>query len=445
MLALHGGAARWWARVRGLSPRAILAIGFGLFVLYAFPGYMSSDSVQQLHEARTRQFANPHPPFMAAVWSLLDAIISGPLLMLLLQGTLFLGGLVTLLRRRLAPRAAAVVAVGLLWFPPTLTTMGVIWKDSQMAAYLIAGAAALASERRGIRIAGLALLTGACATRHNAFGAAVPLAGLLFVWRPDVGFWKRYAISGAAAIAVMLTAIGINRALTVKKLFLTPAFADIVGVLNYTEDRTDEDLRHVLRDTPTRVWTNIQATARSLYSARNPYPVDHGDERLFDPPVTPLEREALTRAWKEIIASDWGAYFQYRLASFRELLGLSDAPLWSPVYNGVIQYADQPAYIDHDGVTSTVQNQAGLALGWLATETPLFRPYLYGLLALVLLVLCRDRTCFALLASGLLYELSFFFAGGTPDFRYSHWLIVCACTTAVLTGVRWRRGRAEAA
>src|SRR5262245_1279945 len=97
---------RWTARLRNLSPRTILSIGFAGFVANAFPGYMSTDSVAQLDEARSGVFSDGHPPLMAAEWWVLDRIISGPVLMLLLQGSLFLGGLYVLLGRLLSPRAA---------------------------------------------------------------------------------------------------------------------------------------------------------------------------------------------------------------------------------------------------------------------------------------------------------------------------------------------------
>jgi hypothetical protein len=79
---------------------------------------------------------------------------------------------------------------------------------------------------------------------------------------------------------------------------------------------------------------------------------------------------------------------------------------------------------------------------WLSLETPLFRPYLYVAIALLLLVLAvRDRLTLALVISGLNYELSFFPTAGAPDSRYSHWMITCTCIAAVLLfAQRLRRG-----
>ena len=90
------------------------------------------------------------------------------------QPALFLGGLYALLRHRLAPRQAAAAAVALLLFPPILGTMAVIWKDSQMAAYLVAGIAALLGERLRHRLIGLVLMSAACAFRYNAAAAVLP-------------------------------------------------------------------------------------------------------------------------------------------------------------------------------------------------------------------------------------------------------------------------------
>ena len=119
------------ATIRGARPGVILAIGFAVFLAYAFPGYMSSDPVAQLYEARTGVFSNAHPPAMAAEWQLLEVFVTGPILMLLLQGCLFLGGLYRLLCHRLAPRPAAVAAVCVLLFPPVLTPMAARLESSK--------------------------------------------------------------------------------------------------------------------------------------------------------------------------------------------------------------------------------------------------------------------------------------------------------------------------
>lgn len=420
----------------------ILAIGFAVFLAYAFPGYMSNDSVDQLLDARKQWFSNAHPPIMSAEWLILDMIVAGPVLMLLVQGGLFLGGLAGVLRRVAPPRTAALLAVAVLLFPPVLTTMAVIWKDSQMAGYILAGTAAMLSPRLRVRLIGLGLMTLGAAFRHNAFAASVPLIGLLFVWRPGPSWWKRYAVSGAAALVSVLAMFGLNRALTRHPVSVwdNVALADIAGVLNFSRDRSDAELREILRGTPLPDDTNIQAHARKLFSPRSAMALMYGDKPLWALPG-PSQHAAIERAWRTLVLGDWRSYLDYRVAGFRELLGLSDEELWGPVWFMFLGYPELRTMVQHNAGQSSFQALVVPALGWCANETRMFRPYLYALLAIALLLVCaRDRLSIGLLASGLLYELSYFPAANTVDFRYSHWMILCTTLAALVLFVQRLRG-----
>ncbi len=137
----------------------VLAAGWLAFVVYAYPGLMSTDSVDQLLQARHGPITDWHPPLMAFVWRWLDRVYTyvGPLPMLVAQSVAFLLGVDGILRRVLAPRGAALAAMLVLLFPPVQAVMAVIWKDSQMAGYMMAGTACLLPPSRRWRIAGLAL------------------------------------------------------------------------------------------------------------------------------------------------------------------------------------------------------------------------------------------------------------------------------------------------
>ena len=56
------------ARLQALTSRQILLVGGLGLLLYAFPGYMSFDSITQLREARSGYLIDGHPPAMAAMW-----------------------------------------------------------------------------------------------------------------------------------------------------------------------------------------------------------------------------------------------------------------------------------------------------------------------------------------------------------------------------------------
>jgi hypothetical protein len=63
----------------------------------------------------------------------------------------------------------------------------------------------------------------------------------------------------------------------------------------------------------------------------------------------------------------------------------------------------------------------------------MFRPHLYVLLSLALLWFARrERFVLALLLSGLVMELTMLPLGATPDYRYSHWLVVTTCLSIVI-------------
>ena len=61
---------------RLVTARVILVAGWALFVIYAFPGYMSYDSVWQLVQARHLEpFNEWQPPMMALIWRGLDHVV----------------------------------------------------------------------------------------------------------------------------------------------------------------------------------------------------------------------------------------------------------------------------------------------------------------------------------------------------------------------------------
>ena len=427
-------------RIGALSPRAILTLGFAVFLLYGFPGYMSSDSVGQLMEGRELAFHSGHPPLMGAEWALLDVVVTGPLLMLVVQGLLFLVGLYFVLRQLLAPKRAAWVANLVLLFPPVLTTMVVIWKDSQMAAYLIAGTAALVQPRLRIRLLGLVLLLLACGMRHNAAAAAVPLVFCLFEWRGGMRWWKKLAILFATAALLAGLAVGATRVFGVSPARLTPVYHDITGMIAVSDDRTDEAWLHVLRGTPLAITTNIQARARKLhYEYWGSWRITEGDERLFFLAQTADQVAALDRVWSELATP--GRYLEASWTTFSMMLGTTPEVVRpGPVWNFFHEYHDAAPLVDHDATWSWFQIYVARSFHWLFENTALFDPWAYALIAILLLVLlCRDRLTLGLLTSGLVYELSYFPFGPNPDYRYSHWMIAATTLAGVILFVRrWR-------
>jgi hypothetical protein len=437
--------------VRKLWSAAILACGLAGFAYYSFPGLMTIDSCDQLVEARAGVYSDAHPPAMAALWRWVDMLHRGPLGMLLLQGAAFLVGVFLILRRVMRPPLAAAVAALVLVSPPVLPTMAVVWKDCLMAGFLLLGVGLVLDERRSWRIAGLVAITFATAVRYNAPAATLPLVVLLFVIAAPGGgrgaTLRRYGIAAGAWVAATVVAFGCNRALTDRSLDYWTSSAgvgDIVGTLSHV-DRTipDDEMRALLDGVPLTVTENIHARMRTLYRPWNFYHlVTPGPAQVFALPLDgtapPAHRRAVAAAWRRVVTRYPGAYLAHRWATFAEVLGLTRrVPL-----GAAIPHADQPVWYlrklgldpgHADGVRASLYG----ASTWLTFKTRILRPWLYVLLSLLLLPMCRgSRDAFALLVSGVLMEASLFPTAQTSDLRYSHWTMVCAILAAILLFAR---------
>ena len=434
-----------------IPPRIILLIGGALFLLYAYPGLMTLDSVDQLTEARAGTYTDWHPPAMAALWRLLDAIIAGPFLMLIVQGTAFLAGSYLVLARAMSPRKAAVAASLLMLFPPVLTSMAFIWKDSLMAGMMMLGAGLLFSRHRAARPAALACFALATAVKYNAFAATFPLIVLLFEWKPQQRWLVRYAIAAAAWLAVTLAAFGANTLLVDRPMYgwsSTFALQDIVGVITYEGPTTDDQLRGDLASTGLLVDHDIQQHARDIYETRDLLTITLGDKKMWDMPTTgtvpapEAQRDAVGAAWWRMVSGHPAAYLRHRLAMFLDVTGVTYKSQGA-VAPRIMKY---PGFLTNLGLPATThgyQTAWWRFNRWWWRKTPLFRQWLYLLLALVLLPLCRrHRDIAAVLASGLLVEASLFFLSPSPDYRYSHWTIVATCLATIMLVSRRRAAAA---
>lgn len=436
-----------------IAPRHILVAGWVLAFLYAYPGYMSTDSIDQLQQARSGVYTDWHPPVMALLWGVLDRFVSGPVLMLVLQLTLFLAGTFRLLERVLPPRAAASVTVAVLLFPPVLTTMAVIWKDSQMAGFLVAGTAAALSPRRGWKITGWLFLGVAAALRHNAPAALVPLTIYLVFVTSQRPRWARVAIGAAASIGLLVGASGVNKVLTDKReypWYASLALLDIVGTVRYMPPRSDEEMRHLLRDTPLVVEEDIYGHIRRSYTPRTWWWYSHGDGRIWDPPASKKQRLAIRRAWTELVTEHPGAYWNHRRRAFNEVIGVTDKEVWSPVWNNFYDSPERGAMVGHNHSHSAYQKRLSKWFFDLGDEV-VFQVFWYFWLSFVLVGVAiwrRQGLMLVLLSSGIAYELTYFFLAPSPDFRYSHWLVACVVASVFAGATRLaldrRRPRASA-
>jgi hypothetical protein len=426
-------------------------------LLYAYPGMMTMDSLDQLREGRAGFYTDGHPAAMAAMWRIVDAVLPGPFGMLLIQTAAFVTGAYLILRRAFtSPRGAAVATVCVFLFPPVLAPLAVIWKDCVMAGFFLLGIAAILEDRRHRKLVGLACLVVATSVRYNAPAATLPLLVFLLAW-PGVAKWQRYALATAAWLAVTGAAFTLDGCLTDSKMYVwqsSLAVLDITGTLaNVDETISDEELRQTLAGTQILVDHDIHAALRTHYAMCRRNGIDFGpliarDGGLWSLPIDGTkpapesQRDAITHAFWDVVTSHPGAYLAHRWQSTREVLALTHRTVVAPVMTFHVQV---PEYLEllHLGTGwSSLQDWWQQRAVWCARKTPIFRPWIYVVVTLILLPLAirgRQRDVVALLLSGLGLEASLFLLAPTPDYRYSHWLVTCAMISIVMLTARRAR------
>lgn len=410
-----------------LTPRRILVGGWLVFMLYAFPGYLQADGVEQLLDSRYGQFSDRHSVVMTQLWRVVGIFITGPAGMLTLQSLLFLLGAYSLLRRELTDRWAAIATICLILFPPIMAALAVVSAHVQLVGFLLAATAALASERPAWRWAGLGLAVIACGMRDGASLAAFPIVVALFRWRDSTRRSHRLAIAVTAWLIVVLAAAALDWALVdvpTDRRKVELAMTDIVGTLRYANDLPDDKVRPLLDGVPLAQPTDIQQRARAVYGRELFYAAT--DVRVFEPPASDAEREAFYAARLAFMRAHPGAYLDHRLHQLYRALGFSTSRSWNPAYTSFVPtYPRDSYYLAHAARHSAVQEwlvRPVTALG----STFIFRPFVYFFLAIVLLpfaVVRKAKIATCLLASGLVYELSLTFLSTRLMYLDSLWMI----------------------
>jgi hypothetical protein len=423
---------------------AVLVAGTALALATYAPGYMSYDSVAQLRAARTGIYDGWHPPLMSVLWGALDAVVPGPLGMLLFHVLLFWGGLALWVREG-ALRARAAAVIGL--FPPVFAHIGTIWKDVGLGAALVFATALIArTQRTGSRVAlvgALAALFYAVAARQNGAAAVLPLAlwaGAAAVRALNLGL-RRHAVPAGAVIGGTLVAMAftVNASLVKAE---DPRACPIYGVLLHDLAAVSIGAGELLLPPFQRQY----APGLTVDALRGRYvagwfdplvaPVA-GQPPLLDVADTAEKCRQMKEAWWSAIPSHLGIYLRHRWSVFRNVLGVER--VWYPFQETTVP--NEFGFPAPERPWNRRVNSFFLALQY----TPLFRGWPYLLLAIGCLVAAIRRgpgaapAALAVSASGVAYVLPYFLFSPASDFRYCWWTV---CASLLATGLLARRGAA---
>jgi hypothetical protein len=218
---------------------------------------------------------------------------------------------------------------------------------------------------------------------------------------------------------------------------------DIVGTLRFADDLDDAELQPHLAGVPLANATAVQPRARTLYGKTARYAATA--DRLFDPPVSVAQREALFAARRSLMRAEPGAYVAHRWRQLYRLLGFGKTRPSSAAYTRFVAVPEHYKALQHGARHSQLQATLIRPVQWLS-KTFVFQPYLYLILAIMLLPLAavrRHREATLLLASGVLHELSLMFVTTRIEYRYSHWMIAATVLAIILLVAHGRASTRE--
>lgn len=459
-------------RAEALGPAAFFISGWLVYLVFLYPGFMSTDSVHQLLEARRGEIADWHSPAMTWLWGAVDRIAPGPSGMLFLQSTALWAALWVIYRRTVAgraPLAGAALFSGLMFFPPVFGVAGVVWKDILMWAALTGAVAALASfaARRaapGSWRAPLAVYAACCLAaalmRPNAifFIAALSILPASSLFERRRGAMYALLSVGAASLALLAVASAVNRSIAVRATHpeLSIALFDISGVVanaGNAEKRAAlfDEIPEALRagSSPERLaetyspryWQDVFAAEPPGLDAPETFETDRvaGFAAWSD-----RERAALIRAWKRMIADAPGAYLAHRARAFGEAIGAPTLQ-WQPVLMQPAHYPDELKAIYAPPREQTGAQKLVEAVFYRLSIFWPYKPWFYLLAALALLAFNASTAKLASLESALClaalaHEAGLFFLAPSADYRYSHIAVFSVSLALLLTGLRARYG-----
>jgi hypothetical protein len=415
---------------------AIAFLGFALVLHASYPGYLNPDSVVHLVQIERGIFDDWHSPFVKLIMSGLVHRVHGAFGFVVVTNLLIWGAALALaLGMRQLIGAWSVLLAMLPLFPGAFNFLGNVHVDALLAAWLLAAAsAAWLSYRHGVSARGRKVLqlmanlfiVAAFLTRVNAIFAVIPL--LLYA-NARLGT-RRNVLLCIAMLVAMPVLNGVQKQL----LHVVPSsVADSIKVYNLLAMSY-----HERKNLFPGEWSapHSQAIVNACYS---PVQWDTaGAEGQCGFIFTELQRQQLwgsaelTKAWLHAITRHPASYFSALAATFRK--SMFDPNSRSMLYQSPNPWgwkvADDPPRASTELVHAYVHSEFNDRVG---------RPWIYALIsAFGVILLFRSGAvaseaghfALAVLASGLIYLLTYFVFNVSAEYRYFYW-----CGFAAYTGV----------
>lgn len=258
-----GRPPRYWLAALALLPMLVWWLGW-------YPGFASSDTIDQWSQGVTGDYRNNHPPVHTFYLWVMSLGGTRPGLVTLMQILTLTGLLVYATRRLIEARVPAWLSVGAAWLlglaPAIAPTTLALWKDVLFGLFMLWAWVELLGlavrperwekkapwARLGIAVAGIWVLRG-----NGPITVLLILAVL--VWARREYLRQLVVTVGALAVVVLLVAFPLGAVLEARGPGIDPAqvfLPDIAASLNHRPDSfTGEDIVLIEALAPPRVWT----------------------------------------------------------------------------------------------------------------------------------------------------------------------------------------------
>ena len=429
-----------------IAPGIVISAGFILTLLVDWPGHLSYDSVLQLLQGRTSVYNTWHPPVMAWMLGLGDAIMPGAALFVTFQAALCFGALLSLLafNRSRSGWPAALVALACIAAPQFLLYQGIVWKDVLFADAAVASFVCLAHVARvwpspilrtAVLSASVLLLALAALTRQNGL-IVLPLGAMasgLIAWRQT----KSATVGISFGLAMLTSATVLAGGAT---LALNTRSDGDPGPREQFDLLEVYDLSAAIAADPRLGLTILSRTDPklsrliSVEGARLYTPVRSDPIAASQPLMTALRKSnaaALDEEWYALIFRHPLIYLTNRTHIFWWVLATQDIFQCRPLFAGV---EGPPAALKTLGMSRrwSAKDDALRAYGMSLLNTPVFSHLAFGALALAALFLLLRRrrppdiAIALLLVATLVFTASFFVISIACDYRYLYFLDLSA-------------------
>lgn len=465
-----------------------------VFVRLYAPGRVNVDIANQYAQATGAiPFSDWHPPVMAVVWRGLIDLTGEQASLFVLQTGLIAAScwvLGVIIHRCGAPRWVSLLGPAVMVTPWTLSQMSMLWKDTQMAAALLAAVMLLTVARLVPKtwllwVPALGLLIYAVGLRKNAVFAIIPIAvylGWCLVTALAARRSRRHETPGSeappsrrtrvrsvlatasAGVVVLIILVGGVKAsdATIAARYDVQPTGQISQVLLDDVMFSVPDKELMASDAPPELKAKIgQARPKCLQMGEiwDAYWNCYGKGATGENFSPIADQDALRQLWLDTVITHPLRYAEYRATVFSYYFFSSSLEYWPAEWHGegtkvgIAQGDEKADYLFRPYVEDFA----------LATFPMVFKPWFWCLLAVLLLVAVRrlrrtDRSEMSrsagprpapsvvpeivmLATSALCYVAGYFPIVPANHFRYTFWPALAVTVGLVLTLGMWSARR----